>query len=207
MILNCRKPQQHLRPYGWTYERRDSQWPFMFELINIKIYCGILNTDCKPMTPNFISPGPVLSDLQTHVSNCLLGVIWIGISSRILDFVSQTHLAFSLLHIGKERYYSPICSGQKSWSWRSLTLLLPSCPMQSNSKSFYGTFQESPWSVHSSCPSWRLLYSKPLSFLTTTVGSYLICFLSCPLESILLPEIKMTFEKKERHIRWFLSCI
>lgn len=146
------------------------------------------------MTPKFISPGPVLSDLQTHVSNCLLGIVWIGISSRTLDFVSQTHLGFSLLHIGKECYYSPICSGQKSWSCKSLTLLFPSRAMQSNSKSFHGTFQESSWSVHSSCPSWQLLYSKPLSFLTTTVV-YLICFLSCPLESILLPEIKMTFEK------------
>lgn len=147
------------------------------------------------MAPKFILSGPVLSDLQTHVSNCLLGIVWIGISSRILDFVSQTHLGFSLLHIGKERYYSPICSGQKSWNCKALTLLFPSRAMQSNSKSFHGTFQESPWSVHSSCPSWQLLYSKPLSFLTTTVV-YLTCFLSCPLESILLPEIKMTFEKK-----------
>ena len=171
MILNYRKPQQHLRPYGWTCERRDSWWTFMFELINIKIYYGILNTNCKLMTPKFISPGPVLSDLQTHVSNCLLDIIWIGISSRILDFVSQTHLCFSLPHIGKERYSSPICSGQKSWSCKSSTLLFPSHPIQSNSKSFHGTFQEYPWSIHSSCPSWQLLYSKPLSFLTTTIVS------------------------------------
>lgn len=106
----------------------------------------------------------------------------------------QTHLCSRLPHAGKEPY-SSVCSEQKFWSHESLTPLFPSHHIQSNSKSFCRNFQEFTWSVYSSYPSRQLLYSKPQAFLTTTMVSYLLCFLSCLLESTFNPGIKVTFEK------------
>lgn len=106
----------------------------------------------------------------------------------------QTHSCSRLPHAGKEPYTS-VCSEQKFWSRESLTFLFPSRHIQSNSKSFRGNFQGCTWSVYSSSPSWQLLYSKPPASLTTTVVSYLLCVLSCLLESNFDPETKVTFEK------------
>ena len=106
----------------------------------------------------------------------------------------QTHSCSRLPHAGKESY-SSVCTEQKFWNRESLTFLFPSHHIQSNSKSFCGNFQGYTWSVYSSSPSRQLLYSKPPAFLTTTVVSYLPCWLSCLLESTFDPEIKVTFEK------------
>lgn len=106
----------------------------------------------------------------------------------------RPHLLVShSFHLGKEYHYSPLFSGQKSWSHKSsFSLISTSCPAASRPEYLESLSLLTP--------------SKPPSCPPHSCTSLLfLCFLSCLLESTPQPKSNVYLWKTQ--IRCFLSCI